>query len=135
MYALARFGRPAIPALARLLTNAPPARRQSLRLVVDMEWRMQLRTGDFELREEAALALSELFPTCYENIPLLSTMSESRDPAKREAALRALSRLTPEFVAARDAVKNAAESNDPNTRRLANEILDNLRNANSPQHR
>lgn len=130
MYALARIGRLAIPTLTRLLTNAPTDRRQRLDRLLEMEWQTQLQTGDFEHQEQAALALSELFPIFDENVPILASMCESHDPAKREAALEALSkiealtRLAPEFAAARNAVRKAAESDDPKTRRIAIEILE-----------
>ena len=126
VHALVRIGRPAVPALNRLLTNGPSHINAFVSGFARQEWRQRLRRGDLARREEAALALIDFNAADYEVIPVLDDMCGSRDPARREAALKGLTKLVPEFVTARDAVKKAAASDDETTRRMARDILDNF---------
>ena len=135
--ALSALGAPALPALHRLLTNAPSALRPWIHATIQNIYRNSLNSENAREREEAALALSEYSRPPFEIIQVLLDMLESPDPKRQKQSLDALAvhlpTMDPVLIAARDALAKATASSDPSVRQQANTILANLGRMDSKQ--
>ncbi len=119
-------GKPAIPTILRLMSNAPAWDRSSHRLALENAWNQVLDHGDTEQREEAAIALSVggWALNKEELIPILASTLASRSAETRKAAMLALLTDAHYFTAARDAIRNATNSPNADARKMANEAIE-----------
>jgi len=97
--ALARIGRPAVPALIRALSDPDP-----------------------ELRHQAARALSRMGPSVRDAVPALIRALKDPDPLVRRSAARALGQVGPDAAIAIPALVEAMRSKDDTETNVATDL-------------
>jgi len=85
-----------------------------------------LQDGDFQIRNEAAVALGELGPAARESVPALTQALEAEDKYLRSHAAAALGKIGPAAGAAVPALTRALKDNDEDVRGEATAALGHL---------